>query len=73
MPVDDVVDICVVDDPNADLPVFLETQDRAGDRAVVAIGLDHLAGSQFDRHGGNLDGVVGVRGLRQRRDRPAER
>ena len=73
MPVDDVVDICVVDDLNADLPVFLETQDRAGDGAVVAIGLDHLSWRQFDRQGGNLDRVVGVRGLRQCRDCPAER
>ena len=71
---DDVVDVRIVHDVNADLPTLLQTQDRAGNHAIVAIGLDHLVGSQLDRHGGDADCVINLRrGLRDSRECTSER
>ena len=61
-----------IDDFYADLPALLQAQDRAGNRIVIAVCLDHLAGSQFDRHWGDMDCVIEVYGLCERRDSPGE-
>src|SRR5262249_23162691 len=74
VPVDDVVDVSIVDDVNTDLPTFLQAQDGAGNHAVVAIRLDRLARSKFNGHGRDMDCVINLRrGLRESREYSAER
>ena len=57
----DVVDVGVVMDVDADLAVFAQTQDRTGNRAVVAEGLDHLAGSELELQRRNAQRIVRCR------------
>ena len=48
---DDVVDVGVVADIDADRAAFAQAQQRAGYRAVVAKGVDHPPGASSSRSG----------------------
>jgi len=72
VPVDDVVDVGIVDDVDADLPALLQTQDRARNHVVIAVCLNYLARGQLERHRGDTDCIIDACGLCERLDAPRE-